>query len=325
MENKIIIIGKDKWPVEMIKNFKNDTIKFKGFDLKKELLLSVDRIYSPISYHLNNFINKELDGIYTKGQPNKHYCEVKNPYVQDKINILKNERYIPFTATSYSVMLVMKNNKYGLIDGKCNFLLPIEYDQITSTNRYNYPYLIVKKNNESWVFNVLQFERISKIYDKIEYSREGYLKVYKNGQCGLIEEQGSEIIPTIYDDCSGSVWFHYNDKKHKYIIITKNNKKGIINEEGETIAEVKYDKIQIYYHTDGYHNNLEATGWIDDEKFTLIDPEYQGRKYISRHSSYESPTFERYSGSYAQDEMGYSDDDIDTIFEGDPSAYWNID
>jgi hypothetical protein len=32
-----------------------------------------------------------------------------------------------------------------------------------------------------------------------------------------------------------------------------------------------------------------------------------------------------YSGSYAQDEMGYSDDDIDTIFDGDPDAYWNID
>lgn len=39
----------------------------------------------------------------------------------------------------------------------------------------------------------------------------------------------------------------------------------------------------------------------------------------------EEPTFERYGGSYAQDEMGYSDDDIDTIFDGEPSAYWNID
>lgn len=43
-------------------------------------------------------------------------------------------------------------------------------------------------------------------------------------------------------------------------------------------------------------------------------------------SSYsEEPTYERYRGSYAQDEMGYSDDDIDTIFDGDPDAYWNID
>ena len=39
----------------------------------------------------------------------------------------------------------------------------------------------------------------------------------------------------------------------------------------------------------------------------------------------DEPTYDRYNGSYAQDEMGYSDDDIDTIFDGDPLAYWNID
>jgi hypothetical protein len=32
-----------------------------------------------------------------------------------------------------------------------------------------------------------------------------------------------------------------------------------------------------------------------------------------------------YSNSYPQREMGYSDDDIDTILDGDPDAYWNID
>jgi len=36
-------------------------------------------------------------------------------------------------------------------------------------------------------------------------------------------------------------------------------------------------------------------------------------------------TYDCYSGSYAQDVAGYSDDDIDTIFDGDPDAYWNID
>ena len=44
-----------------------------------------------------------------------------------------------------------------------------------------------------------------------------------------------------------------------------------------------------------------------------------------RLNDYEPPTYGRYAGSYAQDEMGYSDDDIDTIFDGDPLAYWNID
>lgn len=40
---------------------------------------------------------------------------------------------------------------------------------------------------------------------------------------------------------------------------------------------------------------------------------------------FEEQTYERYGGSYAQDEMGYSDDEIDEIFDGDPLAYWNID
>lgn len=48
--------------------------------------------------------------------------------------------------------------------------------------------------------------------------------------------------------------------------------------------------------------------------------------YYASCSSYdEDPTYDRYNGSYAQDVMGYSDDDIDTIFDSDPSAYWNID
>lgn len=39
----------------------------------------------------------------------------------------------------------------------------------------------------------------------------------------------------------------------------------------------------------------------------------------------EKSTFNRYRGSWAQDEMGYSDDEIDTVFDGDSDAYWNID
>lgn len=59
--------------------------------------------------------------------------------------------------------------------------------------------------------------------------------------------------------------------------------------------------------------------YIEDDEIT--DNDYQYEQY----EQYEHPTYERYNGSYAQDEMGYSDDDIDTIFDGDPSAYWNID
>ena len=39
----------------------------------------------------------------------------------------------------------------------------------------------------------------------------------------------------------------------------------------------------------------------------------------------EEQTYERYNGSYAQDVEGWSDQDIDDVFDGDPDAYWNID
>lgn len=39
----------------------------------------------------------------------------------------------------------------------------------------------------------------------------------------------------------------------------------------------------------------------------------------------EYPSYESFSGSWAQDIEGYSDDEIDTIFDGDPSAYWSVD
>lgn len=40
---------------------------------------------------------------------------------------------------------------------------------------------------------------------------------------------------------------------------------------------------------------------------------------------YGEETYDNYNGSYAQDEMGYSDQVIDDAFDGDPEAYWNID
>ncbi len=53
--------------------------------------------------------------------------------------------------------------------------------------------------------------------------------------------------------------------------------------------------------------------------------EYLESQQDAFYEEYEQEGFGKYRGSYAQDVMGYSDDDIDTIFDGDPDAYWNID
>ena len=34
---------------------------------------------------------------------------------------------------------------------------------------------------------------------------------------------------------------------------------------------------------------------------------------------------DEYAGTYAHDVAGFSDEEIDNIFDGEPDAYWNID
>lgn len=81
--------------------------------------------------------------------------------------------------------------------------------------------------------------------------------------------------------------------------IKKSNEIGVLTEELSVVQDI-YDDDEEY---DDYDDNYNDSSYFEDDK----------------------PTYERYNGSYAQDEMGYSDDDIDTIFDGAPSAYWNID
>lgn len=59
---------------------------------------------------------------------------------------------------------------------------------------------------------------------------------------------------------------------------------------------------------------------------------YCGNDYEPDFDDYESEnyyepeeTYDKYNGSYAQDIEGWSDQDIDNVFDGDPEAYWNID
>ena len=111
---------------------------------------------------------------------------------------------------------------------------------------------------------------------------------------------------------------------------TFDGKWGIINEEGIEILKAEYDciwKFEGKYRTETkvimngkeLCFNLFAQEFMEEDEYEYYDeePDYPYNE--------EEQHYERYSGSYAQDEMGYSDEEIDAIFDGDPSAYWNID
>lgn len=205
------------------------------------------------------------------------------------------------------------------------------------------PYFVAKKEDGAFIFDVLRKKVISDIYDDIKVvaqhhpasrSTYGYFKSYKNGKCGLVHETGKQILPPIFDDCFGLCWAGKEscNPEYRFAIVTINDKKGLYNELGNEVLPIKYDSMR-FAHPDSFNaKNIRVRGKIGDEKeIDLIEYESAekglfGNKRNRKNSFFsDRPTFGRYAGSYAQDEMGYSDDDIDTIFDGDPSAYWNID
>lgn len=87
-----------------------------------------------------------------------------------------------------------------------------------------------------------------------------------------------------------------------------------------TISKKAFDEARMLFPKSDFTDvlsNCVGEFYDDEDGYDEREDEWRGEQ--------EEASFGRYAGSYAQEEMGYSDDDIDTIFDGNPDAYWNID
>lgn len=105
------------------------------------------------------------------------------------------------------------------------------------------------------------------------------------------------------------------------------SKWGIINESGEEVLPLEYDEIWKFYGKNRLSTKVVKDGVTSEIYFHTLNPNlstvcYRSNNYMDDggHSDYGE-----FAGSYAQDVMDYSDDDINDAFDGDPDAYWNID
>lgn len=128
---------------------------------------------------------------------------------------------------------------------------------------------------------------ISNQYDWGWLCSNGLIAVAKDDKCGFINRDGIIVVPLIYDD----VYDFINGTAK----VRKVCQEGEIDENGNIVKA--FSEIE-------FHNQCNEDNDDDD---------------------YGSVHYGRYKGSYAQDVEGYSDDDIDSIFDGEPDAYWNID
>lgn len=230
-----------------------------------------------------------------------------------------------------------KNTKYGLLNWKCECVTEPKYDElILFKGKYNievhrtsytiekdifkdYIFVICKERNKYSLYNVQQCECIVSGCDQMDYiihwdnsefTREKTISIsyVKDGKQGYVTYYGVNIFSNEYNSI---------EVLRYYFVVSKDNRYGALNAFGAIIAPCIYDRIKC-------NRRGELIGIIDGEE-TILNP--IPKDYIDDDSDYEyeRPSYGRYAGTYAQDEAGYSDDDIDTIFDGDPDAYWNID
>ena len=82
------------------------------------------------------------------------------------------------------------------------------------------------------------------------------------------------------------------------------------------------ETVEILKSNSGFTISAEANLAIE-QKRSEISEASDSNDYD--YDNYDRRTYDDYNGSYAQDQMGWSDQDINDVFGGDADAYWNID
>jgi len=233
------------------------------------------------------------------------YQFVLDDFYHEKSLVRVGETYGVAFERKTSTPAVYLRERYGLLKTNGELLLPIEYESIAMpifSNRivlrsYGKGYAVIDFNGNI----IVPFGK----YNYIDGFDTGVARVKRgkntNGlresdaKWGIIDENGNEVLEPIYKN----IWNFYN-KALQYTRVESD------------------DKIFEFHFS---HHQLMPCG-CQQEKEAEIK---RGMDNFRALQEYRESTYEEYNGSYAQDVMGYSDQDIDNAFDGEPDAYWNID
>ena len=114
-------------------------------------------------------------------------------------------------------------------------------------------------------------DSLAAIWDSIISNQNHYAAAKKDSFWGVINLEGKEISPCIYEKMEVQDPFF---REYRFIKIMKNEKWGFLNEKGELVVETKYHKV-------GFFNNQGfAKVWLDEHFWGYIDE--TGKEYFAR-------------------------------------------
>lgn len=196
-----------------------------------------------------------------------------------------------------------------------------KYENVTVIQRADYLWGVVGVSGEV----IVPFGK----YGWIDGFDQGLARVRGHGQTGnhkgavaCFEPENGTFV------CGEEAVADYYER-HRRLHSEEYAKWGIINEKGEEVLPVEYDNIWNFLGKNRYSTRVEKDGQAEEIYFHDLNPSLPEKRRTDWTDEVDTlrreETYEEYRGSYAQDVMGWSDQDIDDVFDGDPDAYWNID
>lgn len=194
-------------------------------------------------------------------------------------------------------------------------------------------------------------------YDDIRID-DNYLIVKMGDKCGLMNVNGDMVLDTVYDDIlSPTEGLIAIKTKTKYRF---DSLWGFVDLNGEIKIQPGFEKVGRFYAGRAAYKQDCRYGFIDINGEKITPPLYssvenfdvvkqKAKVYIGEYYNYvnlngelladwqhnvrthfndaynEEEHYNRYNRTYAQAVEGWSDEEIDEVFDGNPDAYWNID
>ena len=191
-----------------------------------------------------------------------------------RVKLNNKERYITMLGQDYdfihpnyeklNIVLVQDKGKYGYVDFSGKLVIPLIYNDATSTIN---GYAKVKKANKWGMINENRKIIIPLLYDEIEWYKDswiwnpfhnGIMKVKKNGKSIIINKLGDE-----FDD--------YKETYYQNILVKKNDKWGCMTVNGKLIVPLEFEELKgvsMYYYLEAKKNG--KWGVIDLSNNTIV-------------------------------------------------------
>ncbi len=234
----------------------------------------------PLDSYDNIYLDNKTDYLYL----NKND---KCMFLSPKGELLSNKKYENISALkgTNNYFIVYSRGSYGVLDFKGQEIIPVMYDRL----HYGGEEIFMVKKNGKWIYITNKNKTIIQQLDALEPFVSGYAKVIKEGKYGIVNKQGKLIVDFgKYDDVRDNEnglfvvkkegelgvvnvdgveivapkYQKISNFKGGFAVVSLEGKYGIINAEGREIKACKYEELR-KVHDKG----LKASIFVKDSMY----------------------------------------------------------